>query len=102
MSSFAAILAIAAPLTSQAHHAANAVYDMTSLSELTGEVTTVSWRNPHIRMSLQVETPDGAEIWELEAGAINTVERLGVSTDDIRVGDRIRVAGYVSRLGQLS
>jgi hypothetical protein len=79
------------------HHSANTVYDMDNVIEIEGEVLDVSWRNPHIKMTLHVGASGDETIWELEAGAMNTVQRLGVTTDDIHVGDRIRVAGFAGR-----
>ena len=85
-----------------AHHSAGAVYDMDQTSEIEGEIVDISWSNPHIRMTMRVNESGTEEIWHLEAGALNTVQRLGVATDDINVGDRIRVAGYSSRDGHSS
>ena len=75
---------------------------MDQTSEIEGEIVDISWSNPHIRMTMRVNESGTEEIWHLEAGALNTVQRLGVATDDINVGDRIRVAGYSSRDGHSS
>lgn len=103
----ALLIACLIPPIASAHHAAGAVYDMANISEVAGEVVAISWRNPHIHMTLRVAgqgvNEQGSDVeWNLEAGAINTVSRMGVTTDDIHVGDEIRVAGHLARDGQLS
>ena len=73
---------------------------MDGLVELEGEITSVFWRNPHIRFSLDVVGDDGAvETWEMEAGSVNTLERFGIDQEIIKVGSTITVSGPPSRHG---
>ena len=59
-----------------------------------GQITSVFWRNPHIRFTMDVVDDSGAvATWTMEAGSVNTLERYGVSEDIISVGANIRVAG---------
>ena len=70
---------------------------------LEGEITGVLWRNPHVRFRLSVEDDNGATIvWELETTVPSLLERAGVSKDLVRVGDRVKVAGYISRFNPSS
>ncbi len=93
-------LALAALSTHvSAHHGAvvnPSLYLAENLTEMGGEITEVFWRNPHPRMRLRDEE---GTIWELELNGSPTLyRRMGVSADDIaRAGDRVRVAGYISR-----
>ena len=92
---------ICCPLAAFAHHASSVGYDWDNVTELEGEIRTVLWRNPHVRMTLSRLGQNGEEeLWELESAGLNIVQRLGVSSDDINVGDRIRVAGAPNRQGQ--
>lgn len=92
---------VCCPLVTFAHHASSVGYDWDNVTELEGEITSVLWRNPHVRMTLRRLGQDGEEeLWELESAGLNIVQRLGVSSDDIHVGDRIRVAGAPNRQGQ--
>jgi len=75
-----------------AHHS-DIEYDRNDRTELTGEVTAVLWRNPHV--SLTVQTPEG-DLWRLEGDNPNLLARFGVPRDAVLVGDQIRVAGYPS------
>ena len=91
------ILALA-PLLALGHHS-NAEYDRSVVTELQGEVVNVSWRNPHIRLTLRTEDADGtAPIWTLEAQDVNSLGRRGLDGSLINVGDIVRVAGNPSTL----
>jgi len=88
---------VATPVAAFGHHS-NAEYDFGVLEELQGQVLEVSWRNPHVRLSLRAVSGDGTEvIWDLEAQAANTLVRRGLSPDLIETGDTVRVAGHPSR-----
>ena len=92
---------VCCPLAAVAHHATAVAYDRSNITELEGEITTVLWRNPHVRIDLLRIAENGEqEIWKLEAAAINLLQRLGVTTDDIDIGDRVRVAGAPDRQGR--
>jgi Family of unknown function (DUF6152) len=84
-----------------AHHAASGLYDRSTTVAVSGTIDSVFWRNPHVRLSLAVAGADGAtEMWEVETGSVNTLERMGVTADRFNVGDRIDVSGYAGRGGR--
>lgn len=93
-------VSLAASLGASAHHSTQVFYDYNDDLEIEGHVTWVFWRNPHIRFNL-TRTDEGGpgEVWELEAGSVNTLERVGIGPDTLQVGDVIRVAGPPSRRG---
>lgn len=85
-----------APILALGHHS-NAEYDTTEVRELEGEVASVSWRNPHVELTLRIENADGTEsIWDLEAQDVNSLSRRGLDGSLINVGDIVRVAGHAS------
>lgn len=85
-----------APLLTLGHHS-NAEYNLNVVQELQGEVLSVSWRNPHVELTLRTRDADGTEvIWDLEAQDINSLGRRGLDGSLINVGDTVRVAGNVS------
>ena len=97
MTRISSLLAVLAPSTmALAHHGPpnNVLFDMDDIVELEGPVTEVFWRNPHVRVRLRDAT---GEIWEVESGPVTWLARLGWTADIVNVGDRVRVAGYVSR-----
>ena len=83
-----------------AHHSTRVFYDYDADLEIAGEITWVFWQNPHIRFNLLRRDDAGREeIWELEAGSVNTLDRVGIVEGTLQVGDRVRVAGPPSRHG---
>jgi hypothetical protein len=74
-----------------AHHAFAGVFDMNTMTEVEGEVTSVIWRNPHIRFS--VLDSDGVS-WDIESNSVSILSRMDIPSDTISIGDSIRVAGY--------
>lgn len=89
------VLLTSAQFTS-AHHSMTE-FDFDNTDELQGEVASVSWRNPHVELTLSVKDSNGAEtIWEIEAQDINTMSRRGLTAELLNVGDNIRVAGHSS------
>lgn len=99
MTRVAAITVILAmtPIAVTGHHS-NAEYDFTVFEELEGEVVAVSWKNPHVRLTLRSPNAgDRSEIWNLEAQDVNSLGRRGLGPDLIQVGDIVTVAGNPSR-----
>lgn len=85
------------PVAIYAHHA-RFEYDDSQLVEVRGTVTSIFWRNPHVRFALSGVGEDGdEELWEMEGGSVNTLQRQGIDSDIISVGDDIRVLGLISR-----
>lgn len=83
-----------------AHHSV-VPYDKSTVVELEGTVLAKRWRNPHIRITLRVESESGeVEEWDLESGAANVPARQGYSRETIQDGDRIRIAGWPSTRGR--
>jgi len=85
------------PILVAGHHA-NVEHDTNIVEELQGQLVTVSWRNPHVRMTLSVPAEDGVEqTWELEAQDVNSLGRRGLTSELVPVGVTVRVAGHPSR-----
>ena len=83
-----------------AHHSTRMFYDYDADLEIEGEVTWVFWKNPHVRFNIVRQGENGGEeLWELEAGSVNTLERVGIGEETLQVGDVVRVAGPPSRRG---
>jgi len=96
-----AVVLTAVSAVALGHHSVAALYDFSDVQEITGVVTNVAWVNPHIRLSIDVDDgAGGTESWELEASAINVLERNGVQRNSIRAGDRITFIGPAARDGR--
>jgi Family of unknown function (DUF6152) len=84
-----------------AHHAATGLYDRSATAAVSGKVISVFWRNPHVRFAIETTGADGAtEIWEIETGSVNTLERMGVTADRFKLGEHLEVSGMAGRDGR--
>jgi hypothetical protein len=82
------------------HHSTAGIFDSSRTIEVTGVVQSVSWRNPHGRIVIDVEDQDGRTTqWDAETAAISVMRNRGAATDVIVVGDEITIAGAPSRRG---
>jgi hypothetical protein len=88
-------LLLCAPLV-LAHHS-TAEYDSNAIAEARGEVVSVLWRNPHVRMTISTAAIDGNDqLWELEGVDLTRLDRAGLPRDLIEVGDVVNFAGNPS------
>jgi len=91
----------ALPCVVTAHHSIAAFYDRGQTAEVEGTVTSVFWRNPHIGLTLRVETETGeVQEWEIEGGTFNDLERQNFDPLSVAIGTRVRVMGAPSRRGE--
>ena len=96
----AAALAAATPLL--AHHAFSAEFDANAPVTRTGPVTKIEWIHPQAWIHMENKKPDGkTEIWMVEGGTPNTLQRNGITRDTIKVGTVIVVAGYRAKDGRM-
>jgi hypothetical protein len=77
-----------------AHHSFAALFQMDTVAEIEGRITDVRWANPHIKIYV---SDAAGETWEVEAGPVNLVARMGIDRDVLGVGDTIRVRGNPGR-----
>jgi hypothetical protein len=95
-------LALLAGGSLAAHHAFSAEFDANAPVTLRGPVTKVEWINPHAWIHIDVTTPKGThETWMVEGGTPNTLQRVGITRDSIKIGTVIVVAGYKAKDGRL-
>ena len=95
---FATLLVCACAVTASAHHAFGGEFDSTKPVVLKGPIMKVEWVNPHAWIHVQITKPDGAkEVWMVEGGSPNSLLRLGVTKDSLKIGTVIVVDGYQAR-----
>jgi hypothetical protein len=89
---------LALPSSAPAHHS-QAEFDRSAVTELEGEVVEVIWSNPHVGLKLRARVENGTEqLWHMEAADLISTVRRGVPDRmGLVPGDRVRVAGWVSR-----
>lgn len=82
------------------HHAANVYFDVSTVIELRGVITDVKWQNPHIGFSLNVIDSNGEPTtWMIESNSVSTLRQLGITADQIIIGEVVTVAGWPARAG---
>jgi hypothetical protein len=89
----AAISAVLAGAAS-AHHSQVGIFDSSRTIEITGVIKSVSWRNPHGQIILEVPDENGGTVeWDAETASISILRNRGVDGSSIVVGDTVTIAG---------
>lgn len=84
-----------------AHHSISSIYDYGNILSLEGTVQKVYWINPHVRINIETVNAEGeTEVWRLDGSAVNLLQRLGVTKDMLKAGDKIVAKGPASRRGE--
>lgn len=94
----AAVLLTATPLLS--HHSFGAQYDESHSATLTGTISKVTWKNPHVQVNLDVKDDAGnVTTWDLEMGSPSILMRQGWKVDSLKTGDYVTVSGFPAKDG---
>jgi hypothetical protein len=93
------LAALALPLAAAAHHSF-AMFDMTRTTHHTGRVKEVQWTNPHVWVELEVNADGKAAVLSFEGAAISVLKRVGWTSDTVKAGDVVTVAGHPFRDGR--
>ena len=97
-----AVFAGAATVPVVAHHAFSAEFDANAPVTLRGPIVKVEWINPHAWIHMETKAANGKpEIWMVEGGTPNTLQRNGVTRDSVKVGTVIVVSGYRAKDGRM-
>jgi uncharacterized protein DUF6152 len=79
----------------QAHHSLAGVYEMKGDKELSGEVSSIKFSNPHGSLSLMVKGADGKDTeWVLTLGSATALAQRGIGKtgpNALHQGDKITV-----------
>ena len=89
----AALMATAA----WAHHNMSALFDFNDRVTLTGTLTKMDWRNPHIYLLVDAKRPTGTEEWSIEGPAPNFFRTRDITKADIEMAIGKMVTAEVSR-----
>lgn len=86
------------PASVSAHHAGAALYDPAMTTEITGEVSRVFWRNPHVHLLIDTSDANGREVqWDVETNSVSILSRMGLTAQAIGIRDQVRIAGWPGR-----
>ena len=94
----AGVMVAAIPLA--AHHEILAKFDDTKPVKLSGVVTLVDWRNPHVHVFLNVRDARNQTLnWAIELESPIDLQRSGWTRDSVRPGDNLTADGILARNG---
>ncbi len=83
------------------HHSFTAEFTAEKTATLTGVVTQVWFRNPHVRYLFRVTNEAGEEeIWDARGSPVVWLARKGWTKDTIAVGDTVTFYGFLGRDGR--
>ena len=86
--------------SASAHHSFAAEFDADRPVELTGIVTKIEWKNPHVWFFIDVTDDDGAVTsWGWEMGSPNGLMRRGWTRNSMKIGDMVSVEGSLAKDG---
>jgi hypothetical protein len=83
-----------------AHHSFAAEYDNQKPVTHKGVVTKIDWMNPHVYIYIDEKSEDGKVVnWAFEGYPPNTLRRVGLARDMLKIGDSVSVTGWSSKDG---
>src|SRR5437868_3794668 len=92
-----ALLLCVMPLS--AHHS-TAAYDTTKVITINGTVMSLAWRNPHVRIYVNVADADGKQVtWDVETWGTGQMSLRGLTNGSIKPGDRVSIDVFAARDG---
>lgn len=92
-------LSLLTSVVAQAHHSFSAEFDSDKVVTVTGTVSEVRFRNPHVQYFLDVDTDGDVKRWIVAGHTMIIMRRSGVAKDTVSIGDQITVSGYAGRNG---
>jgi len=96
--SLAAMCAVFLVVPTQAHHSHGNYVD--TFTDIEGTVKEVHLLNPHSWIYLEVKGANGQpQTWALEATSVGGLQRIGVTRDNVKPGDHIKVRCHPLRDG---
>ena len=99
MKTILAALLVAGALA-MAHHSFAAEYDETKPVKITGTVSKVEWKNPHIWFYVDAKDSGGKVVtWGFSGGPPGMLQRRGITKDVLKLGDEVTVAGFRAKDG---
>jgi hypothetical protein len=66
---------------------------------LSGVVTLVDWRNPHVHIYMNVRSNNDSDNWAIELESPIDLQAGGWTHDSVKAGDAITVSGITARNG---
>jgi len=82
-----------------AHHS-TAAYDTTKVVTIKGCVTSLDWRNPHVRIHVDVPDADRRIVnWDVETWGTGQLSVRGLTNGFLKPGDRVSIDVFLAKDG---
>ena len=94
---FAALTAILLVSSAWAHHNMTAVFDFNDRVMLSGTLTKVDWRNPHIELIVNAKSGDQVQSWSLEGPPPSFFRARDINRSDVEAALGKAVTAEASR-----
>ena len=94
---FVAIAVLLAAGSASAHHNMSALFDFNDRVTLTGTLTKMDWRNPHIYVFVDAKRGEGVEAWSVEGPPPNFFRTRDINKEDVANAIGKPVTAEVSR-----
>ena len=95
---FVLLTALLATTSVRAHHNMSAAFDFNDRVSLTGTLTKVDWRNPHIYLFLDVKREgEQVEVWSIEGPSPSFFRTRDISSDEFKLAVGKTVSAEASR-----
>ena len=94
---FVLLTALLLTASVRAHHNMSAAFDFNDRVSLTGTLTKVDWRNPHIYLFLDVKQGAEVEAWSIEGPSPSFFRARDISSDDFKVAVGKTISAEASR-----
>jgi Family of unknown function (DUF6152) len=92
------MLVIAASTNVLVAHHSTAAYDNTRVVTLNGNVTSLDWRNPHVRIHVDVPDADGRHVsWDVETWGTGQMSLRGLTNGFLKPGDHVSIDVFVAK-----
>ncbi len=87
--------ALSWPAAVAAHHPFDAEFDRNQPHTITGAVSKVEWRSPHVYAYVDVKDDAGKVTnWKVEMGGPDALIREGWRPTSVKVGDQVTIQGF--------
>jgi Family of unknown function (DUF6152) len=93
---FLAFAALMFAATAWAHHNMSALYDFNDKITISGTLSKIDWRNPHIELIVNTKS-GGAETWSLEGHSPSFFRARDINKSDIETALNKTVTAEASR-----
>ncbi len=84
--------------TARAHHNMTAIYNVDDIVKVSGTLTKIDWRNPHIELDVNIMVGTEVQSWALEGPPPSFFRTRGINRIDIEAALNKTVTAEASRV----